>query len=203
MASRTHALEGGFASQVADSQSAFRIIMDAMAHPASVMSLPDLTQPPAPMFPSSAAVLCTLADGDTPVWLDARAAECAALYEWLIFQTGAPMAHGPAEAGFALVVEPAAMPRLSAFAQGTQDYPDRSTTLILQVSSLEGGRPMTFAGPGIRDTATIAPKSLPADFERQWLENRKRFPCGVDIVFAAPGSIACLPRSSRIAGQED
>ena len=56
------------------------------------------------------------------------------------FQTGAPIADDPAKAGFAFAVDMAGLPPLSAFAQGTDDYPDRSTTLILAVEAFGSGR---------------------------------------------------------------
>ena len=62
-----------------------------------------------------------------------------------------------------LIGDPLAMPDFSVFAQGTAEYPDRSSTLIVQVASLEGGPKLVLKGPGIKDAVTISPHPLPAD----------------------------------------
>ena len=36
----------------------------------------------------------------------------------------------------------------------------------------------------------------------EWKGNRQRFPRGVDVILAAPGGIACLPRTTRISVME-
>jgi alpha-D-ribose 1-methylphosphonate 5-triphosphate synthase subunit PhnH len=118
--------------------------------------------------------------------------------DWLRFHTGAPIVESEVDAMFAFVADPLSLPALDRFAPGTDEYPDRSTTLIIAVESLGEGPPLTLRGPGIRDAATLAPMPLIGDFAAQWAGNRSRFPRGVDVVFAAAGEVAGLPRSSRI-----
>ena len=125
-----------------------------------------------------------------------------AVASWLGFHTGAPLANTPADAHFALVADPASLIALENFAQGTQEYPDRSTTLILQVASLASGENLLLQGPGIERAAMIAPTPLPRHFVEQWKQNRARFPRGVDLILAAPEGIACLPRTTRIRTAE-
>jgi alpha-D-ribose 1-methylphosphonate 5-triphosphate synthase subunit PhnH len=231
------AIEGGFADPVFDAQSIFRAVMDAMARPGTVMPVGPFAKPPAPLSATAAAVALTLCDHDTPVWLDSQLAATAAVYSWLGFHAGAPLVDMPSEAAFALAASPAGLPPLDHFAQGTQEYPDRSTTLILQVDALSSGigagprpypLPMTdgergsptpqppsqrsrregkgeerttchrLDGPGIATSAALAVAPLPPRFVAQWQENRARFPRGVDVILAAPGALACLPRSVRI-----
>ena len=43
---------------------------------------------------------------------------------------------------------------------------------------------------------------MPRHFVEQWKQNGQRFPRGVDIILAAPDSIACLPRTTRIKTME-
>ncbi|TIV42480.1 MAG: carbon-phosphorus lyase subunit PhnH, partial [Mesorhizobium sp.] len=88
------------------------------------------------------------------LWFDLVLQAPAAVKSWLGFHTGAPLANTPADAHFALIATPAEMMALDGFSQGTQDYPDRSTTLILQVSDLVSGAPLLLEGPGIEKTAT-------------------------------------------------
>jgi len=197
------ALEGGFADPVLDAQSAFRTIMDAMARPGSVLAMKPLAAPPAPLGPATGAVACTLIDADSPFWLDPMLSAHATLGAWLGFQTGASLANTPAASHFALIGDPKSMLPLDRFAQGSQDYPDQSTTLILQLESLTEGTPLTFEGPGIKGRNNIAPKGLPSDFAHQWRDNGKRFPRGVDLILTASSAIACLPRTARLVPAEN
>jgi alpha-D-ribose 1-methylphosphonate 5-triphosphate synthase subunit PhnH len=196
------AIEGGFRDPVLQAQAVFRAVMNGMARPATQVPIGELTSPPAPLLPTAGALLCMLADADTPLWLDPHLEHSDRIKTWLAFQTGAPFVADPAEAGFALVGDPATMPALAAFAQGTQEYPDRSTTIVLQIASLAGGHELVFEGPGIERRAAISPMPLPPRFGEQWRANRAGFPCGIDLILAAPGRIACLPRTARISRDE-
>ena len=202
MAAGAHIVEGGFADPVFGSQSVFRAVMDAMARPGTVHAIDTDLRPPAPLNVAAAAVILTLADADTPVWLGQDLARDEAVRGWLSFQTGAPQANLPSEAAFAIAINAAALPSLSSFALGTQEYPDRSTTLILQVETLREGEALTLRGPGIKDRETIAPRPMPGHFDMQWRENNALYPRGIDIVLAAPDAVACLPRTVRIGEGE-
>ena len=192
-------LDGGFSNPARDSQRVFRVLMDAFAHPGTVQAVSHAVAPPAPLGATAAAVALCLVDADTPLWLDPALAAAPAVAAWLDFHTGAPRVSDPAEAVFALVSAPAQMPSFEAFSSGTQDYPDRSATLILQMETLTGGDAITFTGPGIASSATLAPGPMPRHFRQQWQANRQKFPRGIDLVLAAPDALAALPRSVRIA----
>lgn len=182
------------------SQAAFRAVMDAMARPGAIVTLEGVTAP-APLMPTTAAIVKSLADYDSPVWLDAAFSAAPDAADWIRFHTGAPIVADPAKAAFALIGDPAAMPPLTQFALGTEEYPDRSTTLIVQVAGFTGPT-FSLTGPGIKSTRSIAVSPLPADFARRMADNRELFPRGVDLVFSASTSIAALPRSLRITEAE-
>lgn len=201
MIAATDVLEGGFSDPVLDSQSVFRALMNGMARPASIARIQAHMVPPAPLGLAAGAIACALIDADTPFWLDA-ALDNDAVKSWLAFHTGGQSAISMAEVAFALVNAPFSMPAFDRFAQGSQEYPDRSATLILQLENLEGGELLTFKGPGIKDSATIAPRGLPRDFAAQWAANHKRFPRGVDLVLTANDAFACLPRSAALISLE-
>ena len=57
---------------------------------------------------------------------------------------------------------------------------------------------LLLEGPGIQTTTTLTISPLPEDFLAEWHDNRARFPRGVDLVLAAPGAVACLPRTVTI-----
>ena len=122
--------------------------------------------------------------------------------DWIIFHTGAPVTEYQSEAAFALVAAPQNLSALNGFSLGTQEYPDRSATLILQVSTLTDGAALTLEGPGIKDQASLAPAPMPSHFEAQWQVNRAAFPRGVDLILAGPNCVAALPRSTRLIRAE-
>ncbi len=81
--------------------------------------------------------------------------------------------------------------------QGTDEYPDRSTTVVLAAGLNETA--VVLKGPGINgELRTILP--LPAgDFLAQWADNRARFPRGVDLLLVRNGTVIGLPRTTRIS----
>ena len=198
---RAAMIEGGFADPVHDAQRVFTSVMNAIARPGTIEAVPGFAKPPSPMNAAAGAICATLCDADTPVWLGPQL-RTDAIAGWLSFQTGAQLTDEPAQATFAILDDLGATPALERFAQGAQEYPDRSTTLILQVETLEAGEPLTLQGPGIRDIAEIAPLPLPPHFMAQWQLNRGFFPRGVDLVLATAEAICCLPRTTQIAMQD-
>lgn len=192
------AIEGGFADPVLDAQGVFRALMDAMAKPGTLARGLPLPQPPAPLTPEAGAVALALCDADTPIWLDPALREEKAVGGWLGFQTGAPVVREPADAHFAFVADPANLPAFENFAQGSQEYPDRSATLVLQVETLTRGEALRLEGPGIERAASLAPHPLPRHFAEQWAQNRARFPRGIDIVLVGREGLAALPRTTTI-----
>lgn len=190
-------LTPGFADPVGDSQETFRAVLSAMSRPGRIVDVPDMAEPPAPIMPGAAAVLLTLVDYDTALWLDNVAARPSVI-DYLKFHTGAPQTDSAAAADFALVADAKSLLPLSTFKSGTEEYPDRSATLIVQVESLASDRGWALRGPGIETAAALYAAPLPSDFLAQLRTNAAGYPCGVDIIFVAGNSIAALPRSTRV-----
>jgi alpha-D-ribose 1-methylphosphonate 5-triphosphate synthase subunit PhnH len=193
---------GGFADPVFQSQAAFRAVMDAMARPGTIHATPcEALLAPVPLLPAAAAVALTLCDHDAPVWLDSPLAQAPGLAAWLTFHTGAPITGDLQRAAFAIIQNGATLPEFDRFALGTDEYPDRSTTLVVQVVGFSQGNGMILSGPGIPGSRPFAPYPLPADFAARWTANRMLFPRGVDLVLCSPDEVAALPRSTRITTQ--
>lgn len=200
MAQDAAPLDGGFADPVFDSQSVFRALMDAMARPGRPVAMAAKVVPPHPLLAPVGAVICAIADADTPIWLDLATATGQGVLAWTAFHTGTPIVSDPGRAVLAVVADASAMPSLDKFMPGSQEYPDRSATVLIQLPSLEGGQPLTLAGPGIDGAVTFGPVGLPAGFAAQWQQNSALFPRGIDLIFAAGNRVVCLPRSSRLVG---
>ena len=196
-------LPAGFADKVLSAQSTFRSVMDAMARPGSIQRIAVATGAPSPLMRGAAAIALTLFDHDTPVWLDAAMSETADVTKWLKFHTGAPVIADTSICSFALIGDPRALPALDRFAFGSNEYPDRSTTLILQVGSLTEGSRFELRGPGIDGSAVLQATIEPADlFERLGI-NAALFPRGIDVVLVADDAIVAIPRTTRLAAKGD
>jgi alpha-D-ribose 1-methylphosphonate 5-triphosphate synthase subunit PhnH len=148
-------------------------------------------QPPAPLCVAAGAVLLTLVDHETPLWLDSNAEASRA---WITFHCGAPSA-APSDAAFALGL---AMPDLRTLPTGSHETPETSATLILQVASLSAGRRYRLSGPGLRTSATLSVDGLPTNFVEAWQRNHALFPCGVDLILCAGDQLAALPRTVTV-----
>ncbi|WP_127089654.1 phosphonate C-P lyase system protein PhnH [Aquabacter cavernae] len=190
-------LARGFNDPARDSQTAFRALMYAMARPGVPRALEARLSPPAPLTPELAALALTVLDYETTVWLDPALAGEAAVVDFLRFHTSARLVTEPEAAQFALIADGSALPAFSRFAQGEPDYPDRSTTLLVAVSSFTDG-PFQVEGPGLPAPVGFGATPLPADMTQRLAENRALFPLGIDLVLAAPGAILALPRSVRV-----
>ncbi len=178
------------------SQAAIRALMDCLARPGDIRALIG-ADAPAPFAPAAAALIKSLADYETPLWLDPAFAAAHKVADWIRFHTGAPVVRDPGEAAFALIADARSMPPLAQFAQGTPEYPDRSTTLIVQIDGF-AGTALTLRGPGIKTTREFAAAPLPVGFASRMKENRALFPRGVDLVLIAGHDIAALPRSVTV-----
>jgi alpha-D-ribose 1-methylphosphonate 5-triphosphate synthase subunit PhnH len=184
-----------FPEPVLTSQAVFRAVMDALARPGEVRALTRSHGAPAPLSGTAAAVLGALLDYETPVWLDPALSAVPAVAEWIRFQTGAGVTTDPQQASFAVSAEPERLPPFDRFALGTDEYPDRSTTLVLQVRGFDRGERLLLSGPGIAARAHFAAEPLPAGLPERLAANRALFPRGVDLIFVGPDSVAALPRS--------
>ena len=186
-----------FGDPVRESQIAFRKIMEAVARPGTRADFGGAVEAPAGLGVAAATVALSLLDFETQVWLDPalRGGEAEA---WVRFHCGCPLTTNPAEAAFAIVTDVANAPGLAAFNLGDARYPDRSTTVILQVESLDGGQAVVLTGPGIENQAVVAPSGLPEDFWGQLQDNNAKFQFGVDVLIVSGQRLTAVPRSSQI-----
>ncbi len=182
----------GFADPVGEAQATFRAVLDAMARPGRLHTVGEHLTAPAPLDQATAAVLLTLVDNETPLWLDASATPAR---DWLAFHSAAAIIEAPEKAAFAVALS---LPDLGALPIGTHEAPEDSTTLILQIAALGTGARYRLSGPGLREPAVLAASGMPTDFAPAWQRNHAQYPCGVDIILCAGTTLAALPRSVSI-----
>ena len=192
-------MRAGFADPVFDSQRVFRAVLDAMSEPGRIVTLESPPLATDPLHPATMAVALALLDLETPLWLDAEA-RTAETEAHLRFHCGCPIADDPARARFAIIADPAAMPELAAFDGGTDEYPDRSATLLVQADDLTAGTGRRLSGPGIATETWFDVGGLSARFWEAMRGNHGRFPRGIDVVLTAGASLAALPRTTWVEG---
>ena len=185
-------MQAGFADPVMEAQACFRAVLDAMARPGQVHDAGAAVTPPAPLAPATAAVLLTLVDQETPLWLDAAA---AAASDWIAFHCGTRGVADPAACAFAVALS---MPALARLPAGSHETPERAATLILQVRAIGRGSRYRLFGPGLREPALLQVDGLPPDFAASWQHNHAQFPCGIDVILCAGTRLAALPRSVTV-----
>jgi len=191
-------LPAGFADKVLSAQSTFRSVMDAMARPGTVQRIAAAVEAPAGVMRGTAAVAQTLLDHDTPIWLDPLMSKTSEVARWLKFHTSAPVVADSSIAHFAVIGDASALPDLGRFSFGTNEYPDRSTTLIVQVESLTEGPAFELRGPGIDGVAILQAKITPADLFERLAINAALFPRGIDVLLVDDDAITAMPRTTRV-----
>jgi alpha-D-ribose 1-methylphosphonate 5-triphosphate synthase subunit PhnH len=187
-------VEHAFQELVFDAQRVFRTVLTALSEPGRILSVEPGCVPPDPLDPVAAAIVLTLCDGDTPIWL---APDLEAAASFIRFHTGAPIVTKPADAMFA-IAGAAQRPPLAALNPGTPEYPDSAATLVLTVEALDGSVGWSLRGPGITGSRAFLPRGIDNSFAGEWRSNRAGFPLGVDVLFAARSQVAGLPRSTTL-----
>ncbi len=188
---------------VQHSQRVFRQVLDAMARPGKVVSLPlaDLSVP-APWPPAVGLIALTLLDQE--VMFAAVGAGATELTAYLQHNT-ASRAAAPesAEYAFAHGQDPAVPSLILALHPGTLEEPHLGATLILAVNGLgeaaaEGALCLSLAGPGIDGERQLRVSGLRADVLAARSAANEGFPVGIDLVMAdRRGCVLGIPRTTR------
>lgn len=190
----------GFNDAVHDAQQTFRALLDALARPGIPQMAVSLTSSEG-LNPGCAAACLTLLDLETTVWLQPEIPETAR--SWLLLHTGCRFTLQPQASDFALISNMLTMPNLDEFNWGTLEYPESSTSLLVQLPTLQGAHSVTLHGPGIPENMTIQTPLNP-NFWQQWQEMTTDYPLGMDCWCFAGQQVLGLPRTARMTdSQED
>ena len=187
-----------FGNLAHDSARAFRPILDAMANPGKIYSFNPPVQAPVELGPEAAAVALALCDFQSPIWLESSL-RITEIQQYIRFHTGAPITNSKPDAMFAFIDAARAVPDLADFPMGTQDYPDRSVTLVIKAERLTNNSDVTLKGPGIQSTRGFGAAPVSSTFWNSMIASRTGFPLGMDIIFVGNHQVAALPRSTQIS----
>lgn len=186
-------------------QRLFRQLLSAMAEPGTVAEV-SLAPLPEGIGLSRAAwgALLTLCDLDSRIWI-ATELDRNGIAEAIAFHTGARIVTQADQADFALLT-PQSCQNLPSFSEGSDTYPDRSTTLLVVLEALgsdEGRRVNNvdrwrLSGPGILDSRVLELDTSARALMTRLTANRDSFPCGLDTILTCSGHLAAIPRSTRI-----
>ncbi|ROU14923.1 phosphonate C-P lyase system protein PhnH [Kluyvera ascorbata] len=189
-------LEIAFTLPVQDAQHSFRRLLKAMSEPGVIVALHQLKHGWQPLNVATTSVLLTLADNDTPVWLS-NALHNDIVSQSLRFHTNAPLVEQPQQATFAVSSDTISSEQLNALCEGSAVAPETSATLIVQVSSLSGGRMLRLTGAGIAEERMIAPQ-LPSCILHELTERPHPFPLGVDLILTCGERLLAIPRTTHV-----
>ena len=188
-------IPAGFDDPVLNSQSTFRLVLDALTRPGRIAVLDVQAAPEGLNLATAGTALC-LFDFNTPIFLS-PALRTEQITAWLRFHCSAPITETPEEAEFAVLAQGDDWPDLMEFNRGSEKYPDLSTTLIIQVKAVDSGPDVTISGPGNESPVDIQIDGLPNGFWDKRADAVADFQLGLDCFFTSENSLLGLPRSNR------
>ncbi|MGY1553154.1 phosphonate C-P lyase system protein PhnH [Microbacterium sp. A588] len=189
----------GFADPVNDAQQVFRATLEALARPTIAQHVRAAVQPPAPLSATAAALVLALCDEQTPLWLDDALRQNSDVEAWIRFHTGARLVDDASEALFCVASSPSTVPPIDDLAQGSDEEPHLSATVIIDASDAKPIGSFLVDGPGVNGQISWDGRGLPAsDFLETWTANTRRYPRGVDLILADVDQVTGLPRTTAL-----
>jgi|LGVE01.1.fsa_nt_gb alpha-D-ribose 1-methylphosphonate 5-triphosphate synthase subunit PhnH len=182
-----------------DSQRIFRSLLDAMANPGRIITLPeiDIKPPAANRYPL--LLFMTLLDHEVSFCVMGGAQ--TQITGYLKTNTGSKESRLE-NSDFILVCGGSSHGLIRGARVGTLEYPDESATVIYDAGSIgyDGGDVLfELSGPGIADKRMIGTSGIEQNEIEDVLAMRD-YPLGLDLIFSdKAGRIVCIPRSTIVA----
>ncbi|MDR2461125.1 MAG: phosphonate C-P lyase system protein PhnH [Deltaproteobacteria bacterium] len=177
-----------------DSQKVIRVLLEAQARPATLMEMDfrGLFTTPPPIDPALAAIILTLCDFSTSLYLSPSFSHLA---KYFAFHAGVKLQECR-DADFILVGDIKEISDLSLFKWGTECAPEDSATLVIQLNFASKGPKLRARGPGIKESLFLNFLPLSPSFLEERNAMTSSFPRGLDIFFAGGQSLCALPRTT-------
>ncbi len=182
----------GFEDSAAGLERTFRSIMQAMEHPGQLVTVRPNPIAPQEFNSATAAACLTLLDCETPVWTDIDWDSPA--ISWLLFGCNSNIVTEPCMADFVLVTDPASMPDLNYFRIARCEYPEKATTMIVQVEDILPSSECDSSYIPLGKSPRLKLKGIPNSFYYQWQQLSSLYPCGIDVFFTCEDVLTALPR---------
>lgn len=186
-----------------ESQAVFTVMLEAIARPGLLCSLPDDI---VGRLPSVLAPLLVLADVETTVHIVE-----AASFTWQDAVTSSTGARSTRVEEADLIAIPAESAEhiasiLGLARPGTAFSPESAARLVIgvrdirsHVSASHADVTLVLRGPGIEDERVVCIDGVTEADLGTWARSRSRFPAGVDVWFATEGGrIVGVPRSTHV-----
>lgn len=184
----------GFKNKTFESQGAFRLILQATSNPGKKVKFMNDNYSQKDLHTSSVNIIFTLLDLDTNVFI--QSAQENIISNFIKLHTGSPITKNKVESDFAVVTDGDL--DFDSFNEGLDQYPDKATTLIIQIQSMSQGEDFVLSGPGIKNSNRITLSGIPHNFKEKVNANSSKFPLGVDIFLTCKNELISLPRTIKI-----
>jgi len=181
-----------------DSQRIFRSLLDAMANPGRIITLPKIgiETPAANKYPL--LLLMTLLDHEASFCV--MGGDQTQVTEYLKTNTGSKES-GLGNSDFILVYGGSSCGLIQGARVGTLEYPDESATVIYDIDSIGAGEMgvlLELSGPGIAGKRKVGASGIEQTEIEDVLAMRD-YPLGLDLIFSdIAGRIVCIPRSTTV-----
>ena len=196
-------IPAGFGNEHQSSQQIFRSALKALSYPGRLVDVHHDACTPEGTNTVIAGMLLALLDSETSLWCS-NSNHMYLATEWLKFHTDCVVFETPGQADFLWIDHIQDLPNLENLKRGTDQYPDRSATCIINVPNLSEKSSSFYQlrGPGIESQKNFTLNGwLEKDhhiFLEFWNKNTKYFPCGVDVYMSDGFHLLGLPRTTQL-----
>ena len=192
---QTQRLWQGFQDEVIESQRCFKKAMKAMSEPGYLVTL-DPLKTSVNISSATFSLALTLVDQDISVWVSPQLSS-ATFIDNLRFYCGCRLTKTPQEADF-VFIQLSEWQQLEGFKQGTEEYPDRFPTLIIEADGLEEKGDIRLSGPGINGSRCVDIVGINQHHIELLQRNQQHFPMGYDFMFTCGNQLMALPRTTQV-----
>ncbi len=186
--------------EVFDAQEQFRLLLDSMARPGKINSMPDMDIiPPAGLNKASAMIAFALLNTDVSFYAEGEGSD--AIESYIALNTTAAQV-GVGEADFVFINGLYDAGIIFDAKTGTLPYPEESATFVIDVDAItedagDSELILTLKGPGIETTKQVYINGINPGILKAVREQNMEFPLGVDLMLTDKNNnILCIPRSN-------